>query len=131
MSKRILFINNIASRSIVPELLDRTGYQIDVAYDSIAGLQRLDTEDYDVIIALESPDAESWQLCEKIRHLTGIPLILISSRASPETCVRAINAGADYFMRKPFGPLELFARVNSLLQRTAPRQPVPLGSRGY
>ena len=131
MSKRILFINNVTNRSIVPGFLASTGYRVDVAHNSITGLKRLDTEAYDVIIALESPDAESWQLCEKIRNLTGIPLIIISSHASPETCVRAINAGADYFMRKPFGPLELFARVNSLLQRTASRQPVPLVSQGY
>jgi len=131
MSKKVLFINNVTNHSIVPELLARTGYEIDVAYNSAMGLQRLDKQDYDVTIVLESPDAESWQLCEKIRNLTTIPLILISSHASTETCVKAINAGADYFMRRPFGPLELLARVNSLLQRTASRQPIPLGSQGY
>lgn len=55
--------------------------------------------------------------CEKLRRSTSIPLIVISYEASTETCVKAINAGADYFMRKPFGPLELHARINSLLQR--------------
>jgi DNA-binding response OmpR family regulator len=102
-----------------------------VACNSETGLQRLDAQAYDVIIFRESPLAESWLLCEKIRRLTTTPLIVISSNASTETCVKAINAGADYFMRKPFGPLELLARVNSLLQRTASRQPVPLGSQGY
>jgi DNA-binding response OmpR family regulator len=131
MSKKVLFINNVTNRSIVPELLARTGYGVDVVCNSVTGLQRLDTEAYDVTIVLESPNAESWRLCEKIRNLTNIPLILISSHASTETCVKAINAGADYFMRRPFGPLELLARVNSLLQRTASRQPVPLGSQGY
>jgi len=131
MSKKVLFINNVTNHSIVPELLARTGYGVDVAFNSATGLQRLDKHDYDVIIALESPLIESWQLCEKIRNLTTVPLILISSHASTETCVKAINAGADYFMRRPFGPLELLARVNSLLQRTIPRQPIPLVSQRY
>jgi len=131
MSKKVLFINNVTSHSYVPELLAGTGYEVDLAYGSAAGLRRLDKQDYDVAIVLESSHAESWQLCEKIRSLTTVPLILISSHASTETCVKAINAGADYFMRRPFGPLELLARVNSLLQRTASHQPIPLGSRGY
>jgi len=61
--------------------------------------------------------------------MTITPIIVISPNASTETCVKAINAGADYFMRKPFGPLELLARIRSLLQRVPLRQLVPIGSR--
>ena len=101
---------------------------MDVVSDSDAGLRHLENQACDAIIVLESPGAESWRLCQKIRDLSAIPLIIISSSASTETCVKAINAGADYFIRKPFGPLEFLARVNSLLQRTPLRQPVPVGS---
>jgi DNA-binding response OmpR family regulator len=128
MRNTVLFINNVTARSMVPELLARMGYRVEAVYDFDSGLRRLDTQAYDMAILLESPYSESWQLCEKIRKLTAIPLIVLSSNASAETCVKAINAGADYFMRKPFGPLELLARINSLLQRMPSRQPVPLGS---
>lgn len=128
MSKKVLLINDLTARPIIPELLKKAGYGVDVVHDSDAGLRQLDNQAYDVVIMLESPAAESWQLCEKIRNLTDIPLIVISSSASTETCVKAINAGADYFIRKPFGPLEFLARVNSLLQRTPLREPVPVGS---
>jgi len=126
MSKKALLINNITARPVIPELLIKAGYRVDAVYDSDPGLRQLYDQTYDVVIALESPAAESWQLCDKIRSLTAIPLIVISSGASTETCVKAINAGADYFIRKPFGPLEFLARVNSLLQRTPFRQPVPV-----
>lgn len=128
MSKKVLLINDLTARPIIPELLIKAGYGVDVVHDSDAGLRQLDNQAYDVVIMLESPAAESWQPCEKIRNLTAIPLIVISSSASTETCVKAINAGADYFIRKPFGPLEFLARVNSLLQRTPLREPVPVGS---
>jgi len=128
MSKKVLLINDLTARPIIPELLIKAGYGVDVVHDSDAGLRQLDNQAYDVVIMLESPAAESWQLCEKIRNLTDIPLIVINSSASTETCVKAINAGADYFIRKPFGPLEFLARVSSLLQRTPVRQPVPVGS---
>ena len=128
MSKKVLFINNIVARSMIPEFLTRTGYRVDVVYDFDGGLRQLDAQAYDMAILLESPYSESWQLCEKLRKLTDIPLIVIGSNASAETCVKAINAGADYFMRKPFGPLELMARINSLFQRIPSRQAVPLAS---
>jgi DNA-binding response OmpR family regulator len=127
MSRKVLLINNITARPVIPELLAEAGYGVDVVRDSDAGLRRLDNQAYDVVIVLESPDNRSWQLCGKIRDLTAIPLIVISSGASTETCVKAINVGADYFMRKPFGPLELLARVNSLLQRTPLCQSVSVG----
>jgi len=128
MSKKVLFINNVGAASLVPGLLAGNGYRVDAISDSETGLRRLDVQSYDLIILLESPIAESWLVCEKIRRLTGAPLIVISSDASAETCVKAISAGADYFMRKPFGPLELLARVGSLFQRTLSRQTVPLVS---
>lgn len=128
MSKKVLLINNVTARPIIPYLLMEAGYGVDVVSDSDAGLLHLENQACDAIIVLESPGAESWRLCQKIRNLTAIPLIIISSSASTETCVKAINAGADYFIRKPFGPLEFLARVNSLLQRTPLRQPVPVGS---
>jgi DNA-binding response OmpR family regulator len=128
MSKKVLYINNIAALSMIPEFLARAGYGVDTAQDFDGGLRQLDAQAYDMAILLESPCTESWQLCEKLRKLTAIPLIVISSNASAETCVKAISAGADYFMRKPFGPLELVARINSLFQRLPSRQAVPLGS---
>lgn len=124
----VLVISNTASYSTGYQLLIEGGYGVDVVHDFDAGLQQLDTQSYDVIIVQEGPEAEIWQLCEKIRRISRMPLIVISVNASADTCVKTINAGADYFMRKPFGPLELLARVRSLLQRISRKQYVPIGS---
>ena len=129
--KKALIIDNIyngISHVTSSQLLTKEGYDVYIVHNSDAGLQQLDAQDYDLIIVQESPEAQSWQLCEKIRHLSGIPLIVISPNASADTCVKAINAGADYFLRKPFGPLEFIARVQSLLQRTSQTQPAPIGT---
>jgi DNA-binding response OmpR family regulator len=128
MSKKVLFINNIRSLLLISGLLSKIGYEVDLVHDVDTGLFNLVNQAYDIVIVLESPYIESWTICERIRSLASIPLIVISLNASTETCVKAINAGADYFMRKPFGPLEFLARINSLLQRNASRQPVPVSS---
>jgi DNA-binding response OmpR family regulator len=121
--KRILFLNNRDIPTIIPRLLISAGFAVNVARDIEDGLQLANTNNFDMIIVVENAGAESWRLCEKIRRQTVKPLIVISTNASTETCVKAINAGADFFLRKPFGALELLARVNVLLQRT-PRKVV-------
>ncbi len=117
MNEKVLFINNVRSLLLISELLSRLGYDVDLASNAGEALEHLERQEYDIIIDLESPDAESWITCEKIRERTAAPLIVISLNASIQTCVKAINAGADYFLRKSFGPRELLTRMNSLLMR--------------
>ncbi len=121
MAKKVLFFNNTRSLLLISGLLSRSGFEVDLVNDEDTGLLKLANGAYDIVIVQESPYLESWTICERIRSVTRIPLIVISLNASTETCVRAINAGADYFLRKSFGPLELLARINSLLQRNVIR----------
>jgi len=126
MNKRILFINNYTATSTIPELVAGAGYSVEVTLDLEVAYRGLESRNYDLIILLENPYASSWLTCQDIRRLTSIPLIVISHEATTETCVKAINAGADYFMRKTFGTLELFARINSLLQRVPGNKSITL-----
>jgi DNA-binding response OmpR family regulator len=126
MNKRILFINNYTATSTVPELIAGAGYSVEVALDTEVACRGLQSRHYDLIILVENPYAASWLTCKNIRRLTTIPMIVISHGATTETCVKAINAGADYFMRKSFGTLELFARINSLLQRVPSNKSITL-----
>ena len=125
MIKKVLFINNVRSFLAVSGLLTTMGYEVDMVYDIDDGVSCLEKQAYDIVVLMEVPTVESWPGCERIRALTGVPLIVISLNTSSEICVRAINAGADCFLRKSFGPLEFLARVSSLLQRNAARQLMP------
>jgi two-component system OmpR family response regulator len=101
----------------VASLLSGAGYRVDMAIDVTAGLAWLRRHYYDIVIDVENPRTPSWQSCEWMRQLTEAPIIVISPRADAEACVRTINAGADYFLRKSCGPLELLARIRALRQR--------------
>lgn len=117
MSSKVLIVDNNSSESVSSQLLSNAGYSVDVTRDFNRCLRRLNRKSHDVIIVKETPEVESWHLCAQIRRVTSMPLIVISnSTSSKETSVRAINAGADYFLRRP-GQLELVARVRSLLRR--------------
>jgi DNA-binding response OmpR family regulator len=126
MGKKVLFINKLSPASIIPEILAGAGYEVDEAFDGDAALHRLDSQHHDLVILMENANAESWMLCARLRRLSNSPVMVISSGASAESCVRAIDAGADFFLRKSFGPMELLARVNALFQRVSTQQPVPV-----
>jgi DNA-binding response OmpR family regulator len=123
MANKVLFINKTNPASIIPEMLSRAGYDVFESQDAEDGLRCLKSGSYNLIITVENAAVESWALCAKIRELTGAPLIVISSGATTESCVKAISAGADFFLRKPFGPMELMSRINALFQRLPTRQP--------
>ena len=124
MNKKVLIINNTWANPVMAGFLAENGYEVTSVRGARGGLYRLESGQYHVIIVRESPLVESWRLCDRIRTLSDAPLIVISPNAPTEVCVRAINAGADYFMRKSFGRQELLARIKSLLQRQTMKQPV-------
>ena len=117
MAKNILVISNSYLPSNSSGLLTREGYKVNMIYYNEHNLKQIDIHDYDIIIIQAGRETGEWQLCEQIRKFSGIPIIVISTHASVDMSARAIDAGADYFLRKPFGPMELNARIRSLLQR--------------
>ena len=130
MEKNILFVNCTGTQSGSPEALKKEGFLVEMVRDPDMGMQRLNFQEFDAAILQVSPSVESWQLCRDVRRISNLPLIVISNNAGSEDCVKAINAGADFFMRKPFGPQELVARIKALLYRSnlqARRQPIATG----
>ena len=125
MMRKVLFVNKCNPGTIIPELLSKTGLEVRTIYDTGAALKDLETTSYDMVIMMENPRQETWPFCAGMRKFTSSPVIVISFGASAESSVRAIQAGADFFLRKPFGPMEFISRVNALFQRSSNRQPVP------
>ena len=128
MIKNVLFINRANTATVIPEVLTGAGHDVIAVNDVWTGLNHLDMRPFDMVILLDCAAAESWKICAEIRRRTASPLIVISSGAGPEECVKAINSGADFFIRKPFGPMELIARVNALFQRVTTPQPISIVS---
>jgi DNA-binding response OmpR family regulator len=107
-------------------VITQEGYRLNIISRETGEMCQLAIEDYDIIIIQSGRETEDWALCEQIKRFSSLPLIVISTQASADTCAQAIDAGADYFLRKPFGPLELNARIKALLQRKSLQTPVPV-----
>jgi two-component system KDP operon response regulator KdpE len=71
------------------------------------------------IIDLVLPDIDGVEVCRRLREWTEIPIIVLSAVGEEEAKVRALAAGADDYVTKPFGPRELVARLQAALRRAA------------
>jgi len=71
------------------------------------------------IIDLVLPDMDGVEVCRRLREWTQIPIIVLSAVGEEDAKVRALAAGADDYVTKPFGPRELVARLKAVLRRSA------------
>lgn len=101
------------------------GYEVLTAATMEEGLDvaALSTVDA-AIVDLLLPDGDGIELCRRLREWTSMPIIVLSAVGEEEEKVRALRAGADDYVTKPFGPQELVARLEAVLRRTSPEPDV-------
>jgi len=100
-------------------LLNRKGFEVDVAYDGISGLEYAELGIYDLLILdIMIPKIDGYEVARKIRakHL-GMPILMLTAKSEVEDRVTGLNSGADYYLTKPFDTRELLACINALLRR--------------
>jgi two-component system KDP operon response regulator KdpE len=83
------------------------------------------------VVAVERPDAaiidlvlpgmDGVELCRRLREWSDLPIVVLSAVGDEDAKVRALAAGADDYVTKPFGPRELIARLNANLRRIRPQ----------
>ena len=80
-----------------------------------------------VLLDLVLPGADGIELMQRVPELSDMPVIFISGYGRDETIARALEAGADDYIVKPFSPTELVARVRAALRRREEPEPFVLG----
>ena len=104
--------------------LEIEGYQVEVAGDGPAGLTQaraVPAPDL-VILDLRLPGMDGYRVLRSLREQgASMPVLILTARGEEADKVRGFRLGADDYVTKPFGVLELLARVEALLRRTARR----------
>lgn len=70
-----------------------------------------------VILDVMMPEMDGWEVCERIREFSNVPVIMLTARTDKLDLVKGLDVGADDYITKPFDERELSARVNALLRR--------------
>ncbi|PYO41254.1 MAG: DNA-binding response regulator [Gemmatimonadetes bacterium] len=102
--------------------LEIEGYDVDVVEDGTQGLARARSGGPDLIILdLMLPGMDGYRVLRALRDEgRRMPILILTARGEEADKVRGLRLGADDYVTKPFGVLELLARVEALLRRTAP-----------
>jgi DNA-binding response OmpR family regulator len=110
-------------RSLVSFRLKRAGYEVITAADGEEALLLATTRLPDlVVLDMMMPKATGLEVTRSMRAheaTKDIPVILLTARAQEGDVVRGFEAGADDYVKKPFSPQDLQARVQALLERSA------------
>ena len=119
MSKNILVVDDEKDiRDSIGIYLKSEGYNIYLAEDGMKALQILESEDIHLIIMdVMMPNLDGINATMKIRESRNIPIIMVTAKAEDVDMILGLNVGADDYIRKPFNPLELVARVKAQMRR--------------
>ncbi|MCD6289967.1 MAG: response regulator transcription factor [Anaerolineae bacterium] len=121
---KILIVDDDANllRFLEVNLTSR-GYQVIQARDGVEALEQFRQHKPDLIILdLMMPRLDGWQVCQRIREDSIVPIIVLSARGDEDGKVEALYLGADDYLTKPFGVRELLARVQAVLRRSIPSE---------
>jgi two-component system response regulator CpxR len=101
------------------DYFDQHGFAVEAAHDGRTGLARALEGNYDLIILdVMLPVLDGFEVLRQLRKRSATPVIMLTARISQSDRVDGLNAGADDYLPKPFGPEELLARMRAVLRRT-------------
>ena len=117
---KILVIEDekLLARSI-RAVLEQKGFQVETVYDGETGAEYAKLGVYDLLILdVMMPGLDGFQVAQAVRaSRCPVPILMLTARSGIEDRIEGLNAGADYYLTKPFDTRELLACVNALLRR--------------
>jgi two-component system, OmpR family, KDP operon response regulator KdpE len=125
---RVLAVDDERSiRRFLQTLLSAHGYAVHEAATGIQAVEQVRVSRPDVILLdLGLPDMDGVEVTRVLREWTRTPIIVLSVRESESDKIGALDAGADDYLVKPFGPGELLARIRAALRRAGGRDHGPV-----
>lgn len=119
MYKIIVIEDDVMMSSMLAMYLIEEGFEVKQASTGEAGIELIKQFTPDlVLLDLILPDVDGLTVCETIRQLSAVPIMILSTKNEVSERVQALRAGADDYLCKPFSMHELTARVEAILRRS-------------
>lgn len=101
------------------DLLESKGFETEAVYDGKTGREYAELGIYDLLILdVMMPEMDGYEVARRVRaHRCATPILMLTAKSGLEDRIEGLNAGADYYLTKPFDSRELLACVNALLRR--------------
>ena len=117
--KILIIEDEVLLANSLKALLERKGFEVEVVYDGESGEQYAELGIYDLLILdVMMPKMDGYQVARQVRaKRCATPILMLTAKSSLEDRIEGLNAGADYYLTKPFDTRELLACINALLRR--------------
>lgn len=117
--KKVLIIDDdVLLARLIEHNLSRIEVKVIKAYTGYEGISLVRTQQPDlVILDIVLPDIDGWEVLQRIRQISKVPILMLTIKESEDDIVQALNHGADDYCTKPVGMAELAARVQAIFRR--------------
>ncbi|ANB59770.1 response regulator [Anoxybacillus amylolyticus] len=119
VAKILLAEDEEVLRMLVMDTLEDEGYEIDEACDGQEAIELIKENDYDLILLdYMMPIYTGLEVIQQVRNIPAkkhVKIMMLSAKSQQTDQQRVLEAGADYFLAKPYSPLELVKRVEEIL----------------
>ena len=117
--KILIIEDEVLLANSLKTLLESKGFQVEAVYDGESGAEYALLGVYDLLILdVMMPGLDGYQVARKVRaSRCATPILMLTARSNLEDRIQGLNAGADYYLTKPFDSRELLACINALLRR--------------
>lgn len=117
MNERILIIEEDKEiAELQKDYLEMNEFVVEIARSGEAGLKKAVADEFDmVLLEVKLSEIDGYEICKKIKEVKNIPVMFISEKDNEIDIIRGLGTGADDYMRKPFSPGEMVARVKAHL----------------
>ncbi|GAA1809988.1 response regulator transcription factor [Agromyces neolithicus] len=118
MTRILLVEDEIALSDPLSFLLEREGYEVEVAADGPSAITAFDRTEPDLMLLdLMLPGLPGTEVCREIRSRSTVPIIMLTAKDSEIDIVVGLELGADDYVTKPYSTRELLARIRAVLRR--------------
>jgi len=119
MRKVLVIDDDVLLVRLIEHNLSQAEVEVLKAYNGHEGISLVRTRQPDlVILDIILPDIDGWEVLQRIRQISKVPILMLTVKENEEDIVRSLDNGADDYCTKPVGMRELIARVQAIFRRT-------------
>ena len=114
----LLIDDDVELCALMRDFFHERGFRLEAIHDGRRGLTRAVSGEHDlVILDIMLPGLDGVEVLRQVRKRSTVPIIMLTAKTAPSDRVAGLDAGADDYLPKPFGPEELIARIRAVLRR--------------
>lgn len=117
----LLIDDDVELGELISEYLRAEGHAVTVAHNGEAGLEAALSGQFDIVLLdVMLPRMDGFSVLARLRAQSALPVVMLTAKGDPASRITGLQAGADDYLPKPFEPLELLLRINSVMRRAQP-----------